>query len=366
VSPLLLLLLTGCRHPVPDYDTALSDADGDGVSVNDDCNDDDPGVHPGAQEIPYDGLDQDCDGSDLVDVDGDGFDVHADCDDEDATVRPDAEEVAYDGVDQDCDGADLCDVDGDGFDASACGGEDCDDEAATTWLGAAEVLANAVDDDCDDRLDEVEACPDGSGHYVTIQEAADAAPDGGIVEICPGVWTEAVTLVDRVLGLEGAGEMPEETVMEPTGDYGIAIAGEGSFVEIDWLGLHGRDGDTLLVKVDDGASVRVSRTEVENGAIGTAAIVDQDDGAAPGALVEVSLSRLAGEIRIGASQEISLSASVSEAEMFLSGSYRSSSGELGGIVKLEALARTPQCLFSPSNSAQWRPTTPSRAPRSPS
>jgi len=38
----------------------------------------------------------------------------------------------------------------------------------------------------------------------------------------------------------------------------------------------------------------------------------------------------------------------------------------GAPEKFEALARTPQCLFSPSNSAQWRPTTPSRAPRSPS
>ena len=34
------------------------------------------GVHkmfPGAAEIPYDGIDQDCDGFDLVDSDGDGF-----------------------------------------------------------------------------------------------------------------------------------------------------------------------------------------------------------------------------------------------------------------------------------------------------
>lgn len=42
-----------------------------------------------------------------VDADGDGYDVNQDCDDTDASVHPGAPEVIGDGVDQDCNGYDL-------------------------------------------------------------------------------------------------------------------------------------------------------------------------------------------------------------------------------------------------------------------
>jgi len=132
---------------------AIPDEDGDGFDICDDCDDDDDTVFPGAEEL-CDGLDNDCDG-DLpaveADDDGDGYRrCDLDCDDEDASVNPGAQEVPYDSVDNDCDGGDLTDADGDGFDWDGMpGGEDCDDNDATIHPGATEVNGDNVDSDCD-------------------------------------------------------------------------------------------------------------------------------------------------------------------------------------------------------------------------
>jgi len=133
------------------------DLDGDGAFDMDrcdfgtDCDEGNPLVP--ASEIPYDGIDQDCDGSDLNDVDGDGFDGRAgggnDCDDFDAGVYPGAVEIPRDGIDQDCNGVDLNDGDDDGFEATSLGGDDCDDDDDQVHPDAMDWYGDGVDQNCD-------------------------------------------------------------------------------------------------------------------------------------------------------------------------------------------------------------------------
>ena len=67
------------------------------------------------------------------DWDDDGYLVDSaecagdDCDDDDASIHPGAEEVWYDGIDTDCSGTSDYDADGDGYDHIDYGGEDCAD-----------------------------------------------------------------------------------------------------------------------------------------------------------------------------------------------------------------------------------------------
>jgi uncharacterized protein (TIGR02145 family) len=97
------------------------------------------------------------DQSTLVDADGDGF-YHidnpfseTDCDDTNAAVYPGATEVPYDGIDNDCDVLTLDDdLDEDGFIKA----NDCDDADATRNPGATEICGNGIDDNCDGNIDE--------------------------------------------------------------------------------------------------------------------------------------------------------------------------------------------------------------------
>lgn len=202
----VLLGLVGCEDPIP-YDNgfgvtdhAPGDDDNDGYTEElGDCNLEDGSIHPGAVEIWYDGIDQDCDGSD-DDQDGDGVLVAEDCDDTNAAVLPGAPELC-DGLDNDCDGeiddgaptddSGYADADGDGAgdpDAPVAycitppagvvtTNGDCDDTNAEIYPTATE-LCDGIDNNCNGRVD-VDVAEDVEAFFYTDGDRDGYGRDGG-------------------------------------------------------------------------------------------------------------------------------------------------------------------------------------------
>ncbi len=125
-----------------------------GYVLNDgDCDDADPLIHPGAEDV-CDGVDNDCDEVvDPLDVDrdGDGWTgCDGDCDDEDEAVSPDAEEVCGNEVDDDCDGhAGVCGIEGDyapGDSGVLLWGTEAWDEAGSSLAIVGDLDGDGLDD----------------------------------------------------------------------------------------------------------------------------------------------------------------------------------------------------------------------------
>jgi hypothetical protein len=110
--PLNSILLDTSYYPeLGLYDeniVVINDLDQDGFILADDCDDDNPDINPDATEVPYNGLDDDCDALTLDDdLDQDGFVLADDCDDDNPDINPNAIEIPNNGIDEDCDGMDL-------------------------------------------------------------------------------------------------------------------------------------------------------------------------------------------------------------------------------------------------------------------
>ena len=286
----VLLLAAGCNYVTTGERTNelnCLDKDGDGaVSAGDlcdqegavdDCNDS-PATGametPGAEEIPYDGWDNDCGRlggepqPDLVDVDGDGYpgilkedweEIASstvawpgglrntlDCDDTVASVFPGAVDRPYDGVDADCAGDDDYDQDGDGFVPSAADIEgepgyapyagdkpagDCNDFSPLFYPGALDAPYDGEDRDCAGN-DDYDA--DGDGHRSALQVGSGTDCDDADPLVNPDMVDAPYDGVDADCGGEddfdqdGDGYIPQayESVYTGSGQVGDCDDGD--------------------------------------------------------------------------------------------------------------------------------------------
>jgi hypothetical protein len=149
-----------------------------------DCDDTDVNINPGAPEMPYDGIDNDCNTATLDDdLDGDGYVNANDCNDTDAAINPAT--VWFIGVDTDGDtffGSTTslmqCESPGAGYALTEPATLDCDESLATGASinpGVIEVLANGIDDNCDGQVDEVAVGQLRDGGIVFWVDPADNA-----------------------------------------------------------------------------------------------------------------------------------------------------------------------------------------------
>jgi len=222
-----------------DPNTLDDDFDQDGYGILDDCDDSDSSINPDMSEIPYNSIDDDCNPLTLDDdLDGDGFTQVDDCDDTDANVNSSMVEEPYNGVDDDCNPETLDDdLDGDGYILA----DDCDDSDATINSDQVEVPYNGIDDDCDSTTFDDDLDQDG---YL----AADDCDDTNSA-INPGLSEETYNGIDD--------DCNPETLDDDLDQDGYGIADDcddtNALVNVEMTEVlyNGIDDDCDLSTLDD-------------------------------------------------------------------------------------------------------------------
>jgi hypothetical protein len=149
----------------------ITDNDQDGYSSETDCDDTNPSINPGMEEICGDFTDNNCNGAmdegcggGEIDNDNDGFNSAIDCNDADASIFPGAIENCDDLIDNNCnmlvnEGCEEgpTDMDMDGFYSNS----DCNDMDPYVNPGMLEICADGIDNNCNGVVDE-EGCTGGN------------------------------------------------------------------------------------------------------------------------------------------------------------------------------------------------------------
>lgn len=213
-----------------DLETYYYDADNDGYGSREllacepppgyvlqggDCQDDDPAINPGAEEL-CSFADEDCDGEPMApstyfrDVDGDGYGDASD-------ILPG-----------------LCEPP-EGY-VEVAG--DCAPEDPAVHPGAIEIPDNGIDDNCDGHVDEVVVPSETVGDDLTLAPPAMPTPSAGPAPV--GGAGAGVDLPSPGAGMPAGPELPMPTDSAPSSDAtaaGCAVAPRGQQLPLVWLGV---------------------------------------------------------------------------------------------------------------------------------